>query len=718
MAAFDEYEYEGKRVKVPAGTEPTEELLDSLYQEQETARKRDAHLQKRNEAQEVSEISFPRASRAIETILSPIAWAGEKFDRIGGAPTRSAIAAMQDGKGLSGAISAFGEQFGAPAANSPTGKQIATNAGLSPNPIEATQYGFNGSPYPNPVGGNSYSQGPGLPSPAGVAGFGVDAFADPTILIPFGAIVKAGTKGVVEGSKMAAKATANGAGIAADAAAIVVDAATGTKAASKTVNATKAGIKSLEGGYKAVGDALKSRFGTKLSPDFEKSLMVAQDNGIAPELLPESIMFGPNSSASRMARVKAEGPLGQPLLERHEKGIEAIRDAIKKDIRSIGGEVTEGGRVVKEAKIPPNSYSAGELIKNSYDEGVDRAFSEIGQTHNKIIEAVPDLQISPDAWKQLDESLSSLKEYAEKRAKTGITKTQKEQGKQLLNAVENIQENSKTYSGMVDALRDIGDVAFKSKNVLADIPPDISRFRGLYNDLNKSLVNTVRQNEAYIGQNAANDLLASNKKISAMYGDKSLLASIGDEGKSPERLFKGLILDGDAKRITSLKKYMTPEQFQQVKAAALNTLIKENPQGEFTFRMLHNSMRNKKDVLSALFSPDELKNIDNLVQLGDKFGPAVMSTSGTGASGSFGKLISAPVNMVENSMDAVAASKQKAAATRAIGFQMDDQMKTAAKKGQPPATMSLSESGSLGPLGSNPRPKLSQLIYTQQREEE
>jgi len=710
MADFDEYEYEGKRVKVPKGTEPTEELLDSLSQEQDKIQKRDEHLAKRQDAVDASEISFPRASRALEAVLKPIAWAGERFDRIGGAPTRAAISSIQDGGGIKDAIGAFGSQFGAPSANAPTGKEIALRMGLSSKPTETTQYGippygFGGGQWPNEAVGGGYSAGPTLPSPAGAAGFAIDVLADPTNVIPVGAAAKMAGKGGVKVMGVAAHGASKGIGVAADVTAKGADILTGTKIASGTVNAAKSGLNSLEGGYRAVGDALKSRFGSELSKDFTKSLKVAQDNKIDPDLLPESIMFGPNSSASRMARVKAEGPLGQALLDRHQKGIDAVRDAIKTNIRAIGGEVVKDGKVIQNAKIPPNSFSAGEMIKKAYDDGVDRSFNEIGQTHNKIIQDFPGLPIDPNAWDDLSESMASLEDYATKRAKTGITKTQKEQGVQLLNAIENIKENSKTYSGMVDALRDIGDIAFKSKNVLADIPPDIARFRGLYRDLNQSLIKTVKANEAYIGQNAAADLLASNKKITEMYGDKSLLSALGDEGKSPERLFKGLIIDGDAKRVKALQKYLTPEQFQQVKAAALNTLIKENPQGEFTFRMLHNSMRGKKDVLEAMFAPTELENINNLIELGDKFGPSVMSTSGTGASNSFGRLISAPLDMVEKSADAIAASKQNKAADKAKKFIAGDEPVSRPAK-----------STRIGKIIKNPRGKASQVYNSTQEE--
>lgn len=66
MADFDEYEYEGKRIRVPKGAEVDEDLLDSLSVEQDKIQKQEVHTAKRQEAQEISELSFPRTSRALE----------------------------------------------------------------------------------------------------------------------------------------------------------------------------------------------------------------------------------------------------------------------------------------------------------------------------------------------------------------------------------------------------------------------------------------------------------------------------------------------------------------------------------------------------------------------------------------------------------------------------------------------------------------------------
>lgn len=705
----------GERISAPATIDPaTGERVNQAAPEALAPPQKSEREARLDMGVERSESLFPRATRALKTVFYPMAWAGEKIERMGGAPTRSAIAALQEGQGLGGAVNAFSEQFLDSPDLAPTGKQIAERAGLSGEGRTAGIPGMMGF-------GASYNQDgtPGF-SPAGMVGLGIDLLADPTNFIPGAPVVKGATKATGTTMKVAGKAAGKGVSLGAGVAAKAADIATGTKGGTKILEAAKAGLKGLEGGYSSVSEALKSRFGANLAPDFEKSLKVAERNKIDPNLLPESVMFGPNSSASRMARVKAEGPLGKELLDRHQAATQAVQDALRRDIRTIGGEVLDdAGKVISEANIPPNAYSAGELIKKSYDDGVDRAFSEIGETHNSIIKNNPGLKIDPGEWGKLNESLSELESYAKKRSKTGITNSQKEQGRQLLNAIENIKENSKTYSGMVDALRDIGDVAFKSKNVLADIPPDIQRFRKLYGDLNEALVGTVKINEPYIGQGAAASLRKSNKAISEMYGDKSLLSMLGDEGKSPERLFKGLIIEGDAKRIEALKKYLTPEQLQQVKAAALSTMIKESPQGDFTYRALHNALRTKKDVFGALFSPGELQNFNDLIQLGDKLGPAVMSSSGTGASNSFSKLISTPLDMAEKALDATAAVKQKKAAARAIGFETLGPQKTATKKGGRPPTMSFGEIGAARYLTPrNPRAKASQLYYLQTREDE
>lgn len=92
MSDFDEYEFEGKRVKIPKGTEPTEELLDSLSQEQDKIQKKDEHLAKRQDALNMSELIFPRATKAIEENKSLLSESLGRLMDISSLPLRAGTA--------------------------------------------------------------------------------------------------------------------------------------------------------------------------------------------------------------------------------------------------------------------------------------------------------------------------------------------------------------------------------------------------------------------------------------------------------------------------------------------------------------------------------------------------------------------------------------------------------------------------------------------------
>jgi len=139
-------------------------------------------------------------TQAGKSILGDIGKVGQTIDSYGGAPTRAAIASLQDNPtDLSGAASAFKNQFGANPALAPTGKDIAAKAGLSTEPIlspenqdiaanavKVTPFGF----IANKVAPGSVENVAGA-SPAGVAGLGVDVAADPMTYLPMGKAAEA-----------------------------------------------------------------------------------------------------------------------------------------------------------------------------------------------------------------------------------------------------------------------------------------------------------------------------------------------------------------------------------------------------------------------------------------------------------------------------------------------------------------------------------------------
>ncbi len=664
----------------------------------------------------------------------------DAFDSFTGAPIRKAVGAALDvatsdldrstlsqvPEAALAAVRGFRSQWGGDPGQAPTSKALAERAGFSPR-------GAAIAPQRLP---SMTAAIPGQPtefrrdaregfSPAGMAGLAGDILTP--MPIPGGGMVKAsaGTGGrmAMAAGKGGVKATAK----AADFAAKAADVATGTQAGTKTLGAAKSVFGAAEKGFEDLGKAVKARYGSKLAPEADKFIQVAAKNGIDPNLLPESVMFGQASSASRLARAKAETPMGQALRERHEEAGKAIQNAIRGDIRRIAGETKDqAGNVVREATIPATAYEAGDLIKSAYDSKVDEILGGMDVTYKSLAQNAPGAKIPLPAMQRVGSYLADLEKRATDMGIDAFDKTTEAQAQHLLEVVSKVRNAGDNLAAVTRGLQGLGRTTFKTKTPLGQIPPDTRELRKLYGELSEAVVDGAKAN---FGPDVASQLRQNNKAISEMFGDKALIPSLGDVGKSEDKLFRSLILEGDTKRINTLKKYLTPEQLQAVKGAALQTLIKESPQGEFTFRTLHNRLHNKEDAFNALFSPGELANLQDLVQLGDKLGPAVLSTSGTGGSMAAqsmawrdrlhpGRLVDA----AETGLDKAAAAKQKAKASRAIGFNTEEPRRAAAQSDLPPTIMGLRSNNratldALMDTGYGPRKKAAQVAGAQREEE-
>lgn len=393
---------------------------------------------------------------------------------------------------------------------------------------------------------------------------------------------------------------------------------------------------------------LKSYFNPEVDPKFQEFAEIAKKNGIDPNLLPESVKFGPESSASRASRNLAEGRFGEETLKRFNQTLDQVRGAYNNKIN------------LYSKGVPTDEVTAGKILRDAYDEGVSKFFDQMDLTHNSIMQQVPGLQVTEASQKAINSSLDGIEKFAKGRAIRGVTDTQKKQGQQLLNAVEAIRSGNGSYKQTVEALRDIGEAAFQSKNSMADIPVDTQKMRKIYNDLNDALIGSVR---SQLGDDIANSLVQNNKLMSEFFGEKSLVAGVlGDKSISPENAFKSLILNGDSQRINALKKVISPEKWDYLKGAVLENLAKRDAEQNFAFKQLYNSMRSKRNTLSSIFTPQELADSVGVVRLGDRFGNPVLSSSGTGASLSFKDLTKSLSNL---SVDAFALKNANNAAKRA-----------------------------------------------------
>lgn len=616
------------------------------------------------------------------TVLKPLGWVGEQVARVSTSPLIGGFAEVQKsrqerggrteglgkftdpqeyadvGRFVGGALKNFGktpEQVGT------TSKQVAEGYGVTPKKISEVLGEGMFRPLKNNFGEVSKE-----PMRGGFAGVG--GALDPSVSGLTGGAAELATPipGIGQAGsvlRMTGKAGAKTAKVGAEVAAKTADVVTGTKAGTNALDASKAAIEGLGKSYQETTEGLKSIFGAKQASDFEESVKTAMKNGVDPNLLPEAVEFGPHSIITRSARVKAEGPLGQPILEKFDQGKKQVENAIVRDIDRIGG-----GQI-------PTPQAAGDILREGFNSGVKKAFDDIEVSHSEILKEVPGLTITPNQSAVLAPKLEKMEAWANAKMASALTKTAKAQAEQVLNAVSQFKKKGTSYSGAYDALREIGEVAYKkTPNSLIEAPPDLQKFRQLYGDINEAMINTVDET---MPAGTAKSLRDANASMSKIYGDKGILSRLGEKNAASEDLFKEVIQGGNSKEIAALKPYLTPEQLQALKGAALHDIIKFDPDGRFTFRATHNALRNKADVYSTLFEPGELDNIESLIRLGDKFGSAVMSTSGTGASNAF---LQTMKSAKDNAVDAMIVEPKKQQA-RLRGFDVSNPVKPSSVPG-------------------------------------
>lgn len=126
-----------------------------------------------------------------ESLIDGVSAVGEFVDSYGGAPTRSAIRATQEGENP---FSAFYNQFGEDPSLAPTGQEIAENFGVPNEDMEAT-------PQQRMLPSGAMLR-PYKTNPSKVVGTAIDIAADPLNVVPVGAVAK-GIKGTGRAAKSA-----------------------------------------------------------------------------------------------------------------------------------------------------------------------------------------------------------------------------------------------------------------------------------------------------------------------------------------------------------------------------------------------------------------------------------------------------------------------------------------------------------------------------------
>ena len=472
--------------------------------------------------------------------------------------------------------------------------------------------------------------GGGIPGAiaGGVAGSGIRQGASallgvPQVATPIERVSEAGLSGVAGGAGMVAGKVIKGAKEPLK----KLSSAIG-RIGEKTARALPGGeatIDALEASYKATAgmvDSLKRQFGTSVAKDAGEFLEIAKKHGVDENLLPEAVKFGKESVVSRGSRFVAEGPLGEERLKRHFAGFDAVNDAIDKSVRKFS------------PNIPSSKVEAGEVLVNGINEASERFFSSLDDTYTSIYKNTPNIRLSKQSLGNINSALGGVEKFAKGRVARGFG-SQRDEAKELLRTVDSIRKSNGSLKQTVEAMRNLGEEAFRVGKQEGRKLIDREKMQKLYFDLQKEVIETTR--DVY-GDDVAENLVRNNAMISDFLGEKSVISKmLNSPNIANEKVFKSLIENGDSRKIEAIKAILgdKSEPMMKLKASALDSLIQRNADGRIMYNATANKLRQKKDIISSLYSPEELKDVAELLKLGQRMGDPVLSSSGTGASNQF-----------------------------------------------------------------------------------
>lgn len=402
------------------------------------------------------------------------------------------------------------------------------------------------------------------------------------------------------------------------------DLARGTNEASELLQGTKQGIEAYKARQAAQMDAVLN---PKLAPDTDKLKAVGKAIGFTPdELSHPAIEFGENSVQARRNKVLAQGEGGAPYLEQHNAMTQKIQNGFDKSIQSIGGP-------------PLEPVAAGELIRSGVKDGAKRIAESVTASHNDIIDQFPGLAVNGAEAQSIESKLNGIEKFAKGRASRGITSEHRSAAQSLMNAVDAVRESNMSYKQLNEAREMAGEAAFGDVGSIGKIPEYQQKMRDLYFTLNDALVGTVgKLDKVRAGQFRTpgtafeplkEQLIQSNKILHEIFQDEGAVGrALGDNQKSAEEIFNQAMLYGNTRKVQALKGLLTPEEFQALKGSYLNALIKKG-KPEFTYKAAKNTLANNRSVIGEMFAdtPQELKSISDIIDLGDRVGPPLLPGS-------------------------------------------------------------------------------------------
>lgn len=531
---------------------------------------------------------------------------GEFVDSYTGAPTRSAIGELMTSKSPLKAAGAFVDQIGNDPARAPTGQQLARRAGVSDtalSDVAPSLYSDSGDET------FKFKRGGLLdPTASGAVGLGVDILADPTNVVGFGAMAKGAVKGAKlagEGALKAAELGARGVGKAVD-----------------ILSATNRGTRVAEGligGTKDVADTISKTL--DVSRNFKplttapERLKTLEKYGIKADELPSGAIYGQRSVPAKLEKTLSEGLDASEYTEKWEKAREKLDLATQGSIQNAS----------KAAPMLPTD--AGDHIRSALTNSQKKLFDDTILTYQSSQKLVPNNALSESAMNSIQTKLNGLEKWAKGEMLRG-TPAQRSAARSMLTTIQGARNavGSGNYKQTVEVMSNIGRAAFgNDPKLLSRAAPDAAKLKDLYHTMSDGVVSTLKEN---VSPDMAAQLVKDNERMTDFFKTKSALGPVLDAEKDAARAFSASVATPE--RVKALKKLITPEDFNSVRASYLQDLVSVGNDGVNYGTTLKN-LKDPKNagVLREMFSHDELKDIKEILKTGidiggDRLGPSTV----------------------------------------------------------------------------------------------
>jgi hypothetical protein len=570
--------------------------------------------------------------------------------------------------GLSEALPAAADQFGAPPEEAPTMREVMQVAGVPETeiPIPSGEMGIAG---PSPEEMQAFAQrytgveGEKLPTktPASeLAAAGGEMVFDPlNLVIPAAgkalpitgkAIAGAGGlayEGVKKGSQLAAAGTAGAVG---------AFAGKGTEFAGKTYRGVGKVFEAFENLPESVRQAYND-LKPIIRPKFIEQYALANEVGIDPSLLAENarLMYGPDAFVTQ---AKKSQSAVTPALEAEKF------DRLQAEIAIAAEKQAEAAS--KGLLSSSDPVAVGNSIRDAYDKKISDLFDSTTVRYSQLPDEIPSGSLDFNSSKTLHDILGERLALEQKKLRLATTDAAKKPHIANIQAIENIRNNifervpkkesflakivrkvqgkpvptEQVFVGdleqAVDQMQQVGREAYSSQNYfgLGDVPASKSLLKDLYTDVRSVIIETVRKERPEL----VKELLDSNAKQKEFFSNNKFIGKIiQDEKMAPEQVYDRLVKSSNSLNLASLKFMIEgTEAFDMVRGQMLFDQIKKSGQEVPLYNAILKGMRT--DKAKRIFdtfkyndkADDPIRLFEEIIRLGQDVGAKNPNPSGTG----------------------------------------------------------------------------------------